>query len=87
MAHIQRCRDGQHKFEDIPGAGAGLERRKCVACGSVIIDLTSDEAIAEEERSQGLFAPRRPTLFSVRPEDPKVPVATGAGFGKPRGRR
>ncbi|HKX74061.1 MAG TPA: hypothetical protein VJR05_01590 [Acidimicrobiia bacterium] len=85
MAHIQRCREGQHRFEDVPGAGAGLERRKCLSCGSVVIDLTTEESVTE--RPAGLFAPRRPTLFSVRPDDAGEAVASGAGFGRSRARR
>lgn len=85
MAHQQRCRGGRHRYEAIPGAGAGIERKRCNTCGSVVLDLTG--AGEGSEPSAALFTPRRPTLFSVRAEMEKEESEVAVGFGRHRGRR
>ncbi|HUO45522.1 MAG TPA: hypothetical protein VM470_01680 [Acidimicrobiia bacterium] len=77
-----RCRNGKHRYQTIPGNGVGVKRKKCVSCGSVMIDLR--EEIDESERVVGLFAPRKPTLFSVKALADEEQGS--GGFGRPRHR-
>jgi hypothetical protein len=88
MGMAQRCLFGKHRYEDAPGTGAGLLRKRCVNCGAVMIDLREDEShenIEDEdsENAARLFAPRRATLFSVSPE----PEPAEYAFGRHRVRR
>jgi hypothetical protein len=76
-----KCRAGKHRYEPVPGIGAGLQRQKCGNCGSVMIDLTDDDG--PDLTTAGLFAARRATLFSVRVTD----ETTTETFGRPRARR
>lgn len=76
----QRCLFGKHRYEVAPGTGAGLERKRCVNCGAVVIDLRDDE---NRENPAGLFAPRRATVFSLSTEAEPVEYA----FGRHRVRR
>lgn len=75
----QRCLLGKHRFEVAPGTGAGLQRKRCVNCGAVVIDLREDENL---ENPGGLFAPRRATVFSVSTQA-EVPQEA---FGRSRAR-
>lgn len=75
----QRCLLGKHRYEVAPGTGAGLQRKRCVNCGAVMIDLREDENL---ESAAGLFAPRRATVFSVSTHAEPAEEA----FGRPRNR-
>lgn len=79
------CRNGKHRYRTIPGNGTGVQRKKCVTCGSVMIDLR--EGVDETDRAVGLFASRKPTLFSVQVVADEEQQGVSAGFGRPRHRR
>ena len=73
------CRMDRHTYEAVEGSVAGVGRRTCTACGAVQIDLRSE---GRHRGSTSVFAPRRPTLFSIRPEEEADDsVADTAGFG------
>jgi len=78
-----RCREGTHRYELIPGIGAGLQRQKCANCGSVMIDLTDDESL--DLVPAGLFTARRATVFAVPPTNDEG--VGDKGFGRPKARR
>lgn len=79
MALTRSCRNGRHVYDTLVGAGAGLGRRRCTNCGSIQIDLTEEVLVADD--GSNVFAPRRPTLFSVRDES-RVKEEVRTGFGK-----
>ncbi|HEY7565726.1 MAG TPA: hypothetical protein VIA81_12445 [Acidimicrobiia bacterium] len=81
MGSARSCRSGQHTYDALVGAGAGLGRRRCTYCGSIQIDITGEKLVIDE--GNRVFAPRRPTLFSVREDgegDDDRRVAFGQRF-------
>lgn len=79
MSLTKSCRSGRHAYDALVGAGAGLGRRRCTICGSIQIDLTEEVLVVDN--GSNVFAPRRPTLFSVRDESQGKEEAH-RGFGR-----
>jgi len=48
------CRENKHRYGSPTPVGAGIQRRVCLACGAVSIDLTG----ADDPVRPGLFGPR-----------------------------
>ena len=57
-------------------------RSKCSRCGAVQVDLTESRAQGVADPTK-VFGARRPTLFSLRPEE----AGSDSGFGRARHRR
>ncbi|HEX5721797.1 MAG TPA: hypothetical protein VFZ06_03510 [Acidimicrobiia bacterium] len=57
-------------------------RSKCSRCGAVQVDLTESRAQGVADATK-VFGARRPTLFSLKPEE----AESEAAFGRARHRR
>lgn len=45
MSKRTECRNGQHRYLEQAGVGAGLRRTVCADCGAVTIDISQEMAV------------------------------------------
>lgn len=81
MAFTKPCRGGQHDYDVLVGAGAGIGRRRCSLCGWIQIDLDEAELVIGDDSTR-VFAARRPTLFSLGGDAHPKAAASQKGFGR-----
>ena len=86
MAFTKPCRGGQHQYDVLVGAGAGLGRRRCSDCGWIQIDLGDAEIVIGEDSAK-VFAARRLTFFSLGGDSHQRETASPKGFGRLSWRR
>lgn len=86
MAFTKPCRGGQHQYDVLVGAGAGLGRRRCSNCGWIQIDLGEAELVIGDDSTK-VFAARRPTFFSLGGDSYTKETASQKGFGRLSRRR
>lgn len=86
MAFTKPCRGGQHDYDMLVGAGAGIGRRRCSHCGWIQINLGEAELVIVDDSAK-VFAARRPSLFSLGGDPHTQATASQKGFGRLSWRR